>query len=154
MYFLLLTFSKLACGIVDFSSLLFDIFARCLPNIRRLISTYQCISRMADAAARPNSIKAVTRWKQTERETWMGRKGVYMSHICSDPAAFWLHFPISSLCCCAQDIWPTQNVCIWHPRKETQQSTISPTSSTFQFNSLWFILIWYEIQLALHKNGQ
>ena len=57
----------------------------------------------------------------------------------------------------------TQNVRIWHPRNETQQTTIfpvclqtagtTPTDSTFKFNSHWITFIWHEVQLALHRIG-
>ena len=59
-----------------------------------------------------------------------------------------------------QLLTPTQNVskCLGM----TQQSTISlvrlqtpqtnPTDATFKFNSFWFVLIWCEVQLALHRN--
>ena len=49
------------------------ITTRCLPNITGLISTYQCISCMADVDRRNKDIR---RGKETERETGMGRKGV------------------------------------------------------------------------------
>ena len=62
----------------------------------------------------------------------------------------------------AWDSSPTQHVSIWHPGNETQQATIfevcsgtagtNPTDSTFNFNSLWILLIWGELQLALTTN--
>ncbi len=58
---------------------------------------------------------------------------------------------------------PTQNVAVWHSGNATQRLTNSVvhletartnlTNSSFKFKSLWIILIWHEVQLALHRNS-
>ena len=101
--------------------------------------------------------KDVTTRKQTEREARLGIKFMLVSRICRDPAASCLDSRTSSGCRCDRDAWAAQNVAIWHPRNETQQSTIlllplgtsrtNPTHSPFKFKGLWFMLIWCEVQL-------
>lgn len=69
-----------------------------------------------------------------------------------------------SQCVAARDALPIQNDHIWRAGNETQllntflvrlwTARTNPTDSTSKFNSLWIILMWCEVQLALHRNGR
>ena len=95
----------------------------------------------------------------------MERKGVLVSRICRDPAvAFCLDFLIFSLRCCSGrfndpkcgyltswDWDSTINRLCWCVQEQLGQILLI---LPFKLNSLWIILIWRELQLALQKNGR
>ena len=113
------------------------------PSHTGLISPHQCISRRAHVA-RWNIVNDVTWQKQTENG--MGVKACWCLVFVAAP-----------------DALSTQNVSVWRPGNEMQESTIflvrsrtartNPTDSTFEFKSLWIILTWCEVLLTLHWHG-
>ena len=123
------------------------------------LKTDQCISHTADTARRPN-VKDATTPKRTEKEAETGRKGAIVSCICREPAAFCRDSLIFSIFLLLRAFHQPK---MWRPGNQTQQSTIfllrlgtaqtNPTDSTFEFSSLWIILIWCEIQLAFHSRN-
>lgn len=104
--------------------LTFFLFCFITRNITRLISTYQCTSSTADIARR-NSVEDVARWKQTEREAWMRRRGVFVTK-----AATWMTWASVSF---AQK-WLVEMTFYFYPLR-TFQSLIS-------LDKLVIIIIW------------
>ena len=97
--------------------------------------------------------------KCTDCKALFGQKHLLNINVNVNVSAesFWF-----SLFVAARDALPTQHVSISHPGNETQQSAVfmvrsgtagtNPTDFTFNFNSLWILLIWCELQLALTTN--
>ena len=120
----------------------------------------QCTSCAADVARRDKDVRRHKKRKQTGRDTGTGRKGMLVSRICRDPAALCLDFLIFSLCCSGHYqpnmwlfyVWEWDSIwAIFVVHLGTAGT--NPIDSTFKFNSLWIILNWCELQLALHRNG-
>lgn len=119
--------SSFLCIWAEVSILLFCVIAVAhhLPIIKILISVH--ISRTAGGARwnYVNMAKTETRRKHTENR--MGRKGVLVSHICGDSAAFCLDCLIFSFCCCSG--------CFTN-RKMRLNNHYGPQRDTFDFYTL------------------
>lgn len=124
-------------GIIDYLY-----FAGGPPNVTRLISLHITHGRCSDAKQRNKT--------ETDREIgWNEEDGRVIVPAALDFAALWT---------------PTQNVGIWRPGKETQQSDIfllhwqmartNRNDSTVRCNSLSAVLIQREAQFNLHRNGR